>query len=527
MRNVFTLDTSALDNALTATGIEQTWKALLATRVARAGERFAYILEAEFLKGASRMERDLLQNLSIGEISVLYEYCVSQVDSSSRKDNGQYFTPDDVSSLMVREALEFRPGKWLDPCAGIGNLAWHLVNAQKDKEEFLRHQLVLADKDGLALEIARVLFTLSFQATRPNLYHEIRACFAQFDFLSVADRGEATLFENGQLDAIPAHDFVIVNPPYLGLKKDDSRFETAKSRDLYAYFLENIIKTSSGFVSVTPQSFTNAAKFSGTRRLLLEHYSSLKIYAFDNIPGNIFYGVKFGSSNSNSANSIRAAITVAKQNGTERKITSLLRWRTSERNELFSKIPEFLAESPLSAAHFPKIGTALQEFYRQLEGRPTLGSYLSSSPTDHVLYIPAAPRYFISALKRPVSRSSMKKIYFHNNDDLHLAYILLNSSIMYWWWRVMDGGMTLALETIKSLPMPRFNINFDLINRLEDSEINNKVYKKNAGSLHENVKHDVDLVSMLNEHIAPNYSKRLLRTHENSDLVQLNRQTKE
>lgn len=521
MATVFSFDTSGLDSLLAKNGLEGTWKSLLATRVSGAGSKFHHLLDATFLAGAEVLAEDALNKLTIGEISVLYEYCVAQVDASSRKDNGQYFTPDDVSELMAAEASQFRAGKWLDPCSGIGNLAWHLVNVQSDKEDFLLNQMVLSDKDGLALQIARVLFTLSFQDKRADLYEAIQSNFIEFDFLSVAESGESALFGNAQLDAIPNHDYVIVNPPYLGLKSEDSRFETAKSKDLYAYFLENIIKTSTGFVSVTPQSFTNAGKFKGTRKLLLEKYPTLKIYSFDNIPGNVFYGVKFGSSNSNTANSIRAAITVAKQEEKSRKVTSLLRWKTSERRELFDRIPEFLADVPLTINHFPKVSSVFVQLYRELQAKPRLEGLLSSSRTEHVLYVPAAPRYFISALKTSVDRASMKTLYFRSDEDMHRAYILLNSSLMYWWWRVRDGGMTLALETIKSLPMPSFSIDWELIQKLEASESQNKVYKLNAGALHENVKHDLALVSELNDIVSPKFSKRLIKTHENSELIQL------
>lgn len=521
MASVLSFDTSGLDSLLARLGLERTWKSLLKTRVSKAENQFHYIAEAPFLKDVASLETDALEGLSIGEISVLYEYCVAHVDPNSRKDNGQFFTPDDVANLMVSEALDFPEGKWLDPCSGIGNLSWHLANAQTDSEHFVENNLILSDKDPLALEIARVLFALSFQETNPRFYDAIGPCFVRFDFLSVADDSQNALFGGGQLSEIPAHDFVIVNPPYLGLKTEDTRFETSKSKDLYAYFLENIVKTSKGFVSVTPQSFTNAGKFNGTRRLLLDKYPSLKIYAFDNIPGNVFYGVKFGSSNSNAANSIRAAIMVARGDRQDRKITSLLRWKTSERKDLFARLDEFLSEAPLSEEQFPKVSSVFAGLYASLANETRLETLLSNKPTDFVLYVPAAPRYFISALKNSVERSSMKTLYFTSQDNLETAYVLLNSSLMYWWWRVQDGGMTLAMETIKSLPVPKFKVRSELVAKLEHSETSNKVYKMNAGALHENVKHDLELVAEITNSILPKFSKILLKTHENSELVQL------
>ena len=521
MANNLSFDPELFERLVDQFGLDAAWRNILASHVTAAGKKFTYILSDPFYKGFSLLEGNILSGLTIGEVGVLYEYCVAYVDAGSRKVNGQFFTPDDVAKLMVGYATKFPNGVWLDPCSGIGNLSWHLVSAQTDKELFLKNKMLLVDRDPLALEIARTLFTLDFQDKNTNLYNEIRKNFIHFDFLSVADDGASTLFDVSNLSNIPAHDYVIVNPPYLGLKSEDNRFETSKAKDLYSYFLENISKTSQGFVSVTPQSFTNAEKFRSLRRLLLREFQSLRILAFDNIPGNIFYGVKFGSGNSNKANSIRAAIMIASRNPGSREITSLLRWKTSERELFFRKITKFLAKPAFTEDFFPKVSSIFLPLYKAVSPLKRLDSLVSPRPTRFPLYVPSAPRYFISALKTPVSRASMKTIYFHNQKDMDHAYLLLNSSFMYWWWRVRDGGMTLGLETIHSLPLLEFKANQRLVSALEASEKTNMVYKMNAGALHENVKHDLGLVERLNSHIIPEFADRLIATHENSELVQL------
>jgi len=525
MGSTFAFDPGLLKKAVRKFGINAAWRNILATHVKKAGPHFEYILENSFFLDHVLLQDDLIANLSIGEIGILYEYSVALVDARSRKSNGQFFTPDDVALLMVEQTKVFPAGKWLDPCAGIGNLSWHLVNASADKEKFLIDNMVLSDRDALALIIARVLFTISFQKRIPRFFEAIESSFVKFDFLSVAEREDQLALGIGGLNQIPAHDYVIVNPPYLSIKGEDSRFETAKARDLYAYFLENIIKTSKGFVSITPQSFTNASKFRALRLLLLNNFPSLKIFAFDNIPGNIFSGIKFGSTNSNSANSIRACIMVA-GSFTERKshaITSLLRWKSGEREVFFQSINRFLCKPVLSDEYFPKVNSKFVRLYKKVSKMQTLDSLLSQKVTNYVLYVPAAPRYFISALKAPVSRTSIKTLYFRNQVDLDKAYLLLNSSFMYWWWRVRDGGMTLALETIRSLPLIDFEVDKKLIRKLAQSEVDNLVFKKNAGAVQENVKHDLALVAELNDLVCPEFSKLLILTHENSELVQLAR----
>jgi hypothetical protein len=89
---------------------------------------------------------------------------------------------------------------------------------------------------------------------------------------------------------------------------------------------------------------------------------------------------------------------------------------------------------------------------------------------------------------------------------------------MYWWWRVRDGGMTLSLQTILSLPLLAFKLDDRLILALEKSEKTNKVYKQNAGSAQENVKHSKELMKKVNQVVIPEYADLLLTLHENSEL---------
>ena len=518
MAGILDFDSSQLDILLNKYGIRNTWRGLLATHI-QGDKRFVYILETPEFKGAKFFDEDVLGGLSIGEIGILYEYSVTRVNSDSRKSNGQFFTPDDVAIFMAEFSRKFPSGKWLDPCSGIGNLSWHLVSIQDDPEKFLVERLVLSDKDKLSLLIARTLLTISFQRKHKNLFNEIADNFIEFDFLSVSSNEKLLNFDAANsLDAIPEHDYVIVNPPYLATDAD-TRFETGRARDLYAYFMENIIKTSKGFISVTPQSFTNAGKFEDLRRLMLKNYTKVTIFNFDNVPANIFRGIKFGSKNTNTANSIRAAITIAQPGRGKWKITSLLRWRSHEREELFHQAPKHLSSVDFTEEFFPKVSKRYELLYSKARSLPRLGDRISKIPTPYSLFVPSSPRYFISALKSPVKRASQHEIFFNSSKDRDMAYLLLNSSFMYWWWRVRDGGMTLSQETILSLPVPSFSVNASLIKSFEKSEKVNRVYKQNAGAAQENVKHPTELVMRVNQLIIPEFAEPLIRLHGNSDIA--------
>ena len=82
--------------------------------------------------------------------------------------------------------------------------------------------------------------------------------------------------------------------------------------------------------------------------------------------------------------------------------------------------------------------------------------------------------------------------------------------------------MTLSLTTLLSVPVPAgFVVDSVLIRELELSEKMNRVYKRNAGAVQENVKHPLGLVAQVNRVVVPEWADALLKTHENSEFVQL------
>lgn len=507
--DIRSLPTKHLANLLQDDPIEVVWKNIIFTNLLSSqGARVKYIAGCPELCNARRLEYDILEGLSIGEISILYEYSLAFVDHDSRRLEGQYFTPDDIARVMANKSVSFsHDGIWLDPCSGVGNLSFWLASIQEDPESFLRSKLFLVDKDSLALFIARYIMVTTFQRSESDLFSLISDRFISTDFLESSN--------------LPRYDYIIMNPPYVPTEVS-SIFLTSESRDVYAFFLEKAILSTKGYISITPQSFTNGTKFKVLRRLLLDNFSSINIYCFDNVPDSIFRGVKFGSQNTNKANSTRAAITVArKDNGNEKlQITPLLRWRASERQFLLSSLDKHLSSVARDVDIFPKVQRELVSLYYEVRGWPhVLGDFLATHETEYCLFIPSTPRYFISALKGRVVRSSMKQLFFCNQEQLDLAYLVLNSSYTYWWWRTNDGGMTLSDRTLLSLPIPEeLVVNPDLIREIEISEKENIVVKKNAGKDCYNVKHDLELIRRINESLLPLYSDRLIRLHNNSEV---------
>jgi len=175
-------------------------------------------------------------------------------DDTSKKKNGVYYTPEDVSLFMAQKAKKFDDGKgvWLDPCCGLGVLSITLASIQDDPIDFIKNRLIINEIDKNQLDIAISNFQEKFGVT-PRSFNE--------DFLTF----------NFNVD------YIIMNPPY---------FKYMES-DIYSYFIEKACNTTKGFVSINPISFTNGVNFKKNRESIL-NYKSITLYHFDNIPGHIF-----------------------------------------------------------------------------------------------------------------------------------------------------------------------------------------------------------------------------------------------
>jgi len=131
---------------------------------------------------------------------------------------------------------------------------------------------------------------------------------------------------------------IISNPPY-GKNTDlvNNIYNCAKTtKELYVAFMEKALYAKVPFVFITPHSFLGGNTFKELRK---ELYGG-KIFAFDNVPGNIFKGKKFGIFNSNEANSTRAAISILNPNSKDIYVAPFIRFKTEERSKILNK--EFL-----------------------------------------------------------------------------------------------------------------------------------------------------------------------------------------
>lgn len=442
-----------IDNYLTQYGLKETWYSLLYN-----------LSKDERIEHNNNIAENFLEEKSFYEISDLYEYSLSFVDKLNKKQNGQYYTSRDVCVMMAKQSLEFQNGIWCDPCCGIGNLSYELLNLHPE----MIHTMQFFDIDETALFVCRFLLSRFFNVDMDEIKHNFHNC---------------SFLENNDV----SYDYIIMNPPYNG---------KIVGEDLYITFMKKACENK-GFISVTPQGFTNSINKSAIElKDKINSFSHYKIYCFDNIPGCLFCGRKKGIFNTNGANSVRAAITVCNNFNNEKLITPLMRWKNDERKKLFEQLDNNLTESIYDGK---KIYKLFKETAIFLNGDRKIEDLFSKEKTEYILYIPSTPRYYITASKRFLNRSSYHELYFNNINDLNTAYLIINSALMYWWWKISDGGMTLSAETIKNLKFNSIDINMSLVHKLEEEENTCLVSKINAGKANENIKHSAQLLKELDE----------------------------
>ena len=444
----------------------------------------------------------------------LYEDGLAFANKIEKKSMGKYYTPIDVANVMSSYLLELPGENICDLCCGTGNLIISVLESIGDaqaREKLKNGNIYLYDIDDIAMSICKAIIENKYGDCANNLHLIHQDCL------------DPNLH-------FPKNAKVISNPPY---GKQDSLKNTSyscgkKTKELYVAFMEKIINEQVPGVIITPHSFLGGTTFKILRKEMGD--GGGKIFAFDNVPGNIFKGKKFGIFNSNEANSTRAAITVFNPSLKEKgyQIAQFIRFKTDEREQILNC--DFL-NSLLPNAYQKGTGDI---FYRLEKGTENISSYwlqqkrflkdlISNTPTNYKLDIPNTCRYFTTASVKELKRTGKIILYFKDEESLYLAYAFINSSLCYYYHRMCNGGITYPKTLLVSMPVfgsVTAELK-DFCNQMISEEEKYIVRKKNAGTFQENIKFPIEYRNILNQLILNQVNistDNLLKVHKNSCL---------
>lgn len=440
----------------------------------------------------------------------LYEDGLAYENKIEKKAMGKYYTPIDVAEVMAKYLLEL-PGKNIcDLCCGTGNLilaVLDIMGQDKAVEALQQGHIYLYDIDETAMKICKAILIQKYGNCAENINMINDDCLRKDIHF-------------------PDDCKIISNPPY---GKQDSlikyHYACAKStKELYVAFMEKILIEKAPGVIITPHSFLGGNTFKVLRKEL--NAVGGYIFAFDNVPANIFKGKKFGIFNSNEANSTRAAITVINPDKKGFQVAPFIRFKSDDRNTVLTNefltnlLPDTIQNNKDDILYRIEKGTE-DMVNKWLSQKKTLSTLLSTTPTEYKMDVPNTCRYFTTGAKRTLSRSGKITIYFKDEDSFYLGYAFINSSLCYYWHRMCNGGITYPISLLKSMPI--FGEVTDNLKKFCDKMITEEetyiVLKKNAGAFQENIKFPMNYHNMLNclllqqINATPN---TLMRVHANS-----------
>ena len=213
-----------------------------------------------------------------------YEYLIGQFASETGKKAGEFYTPQAVSQILTRVAIQGQEDKQgllvYDAAMGSGSL---LLNAKKysNKPDFIRY-------------FGQELSTTTYNLARMNMF--LHGVNPEYQTLRNAD----TLDADWPTDEETDFDMVLMNPPYSAKWSaaqgflNDPRFSdygvlAPKSKADYAFLLHGYyhLKNTGTMAIILPHGvlFRGAAE-GKIRQKLIDNGA---IYAIIGLPANLFY----------------------------------------------------------------------------------------------------------------------------------------------------------------------------------------------------------------------------------------------
>ncbi len=444
--------------------------------------------------------------IDIKNFGELYEIGLATQDKVLKKKSGQYYTPDDVAKVMSEWLLHCDGDAVCDVACGTGKLILtylEMLGYDKARDLISSGKLYLYDFDHVALKICRTTIAIKYGLDIAESINDVFCDFLDRDI------------------KLPENCKVISNPPYAQLNKIQEYWEHTNvlldTKEFYSAFMEKVFKQAKSTVIITPFSFINGSKFYSLRREMCLTGTGF-IVAFDNVPGNIFCGRKHGIFNTNTANSVRASITVFHQDKSMKgfRVSPLIRFKNEERERLLKTdvlektIPDYYQIVDKNNESFKKIDASLTEIFDSwtCKSKFLLKDLLSKNENEFLIDTPNTCRYFTTASSKKLSRTGSITVFAKDKKSFNLIYCLINSSFAYWWWRIYDGGITYPVGLFNNLPIPLNLLTDDddkFFEKITDEMTRNEskfiVTKLNAGVAQENIKFPENYREMINNRL--------------------------
>lgn len=214
-------------------------------------------------------------------------YAKSTTDKH-KKDNGQFFTPKQISDFMANLA---KPNSdkisILDPGCGTAILSCSLIEKLVSDSDIKKIDLTLYETDNsVVTQTKSVTDYLAKWLDKKNI--KFTYTINESDF--IIDNSEA--FNSNSLfgtENVKQFDYIISNPPYFKISKADKRASIAKELvygqpNIYSIFMglsAKLLKSKGELIFIIPRSFAAGNYFKAFRQAFFNEVSISDIHIFE------------------------------------------------------------------------------------------------------------------------------------------------------------------------------------------------------------------------------------------------------
>ncbi|MDR1886906.1 MAG: Eco57I restriction-modification methylase domain-containing protein [Prevotellaceae bacterium] len=225
----------------------------------------------------------------VGFADRLGAYYTATVSQTFKKDNGQFFTPQEIAQFMGSLAsTDKKEINILDPGCGTAILTCALVENIVNRNPTIETvHLTAYETDCHLISLSeKALSYLKEWLSHKGVTLQYVVCVHDFILENYDCLNSSGLNFS---DRKQTFDFIISNPPYFKLSKDDSRVKAAKmiingQPNIYALFLAiatRMLKNDAEMIFIVPRSFTSGRYFNRFRDYFFRYAQLNFIHLFD------------------------------------------------------------------------------------------------------------------------------------------------------------------------------------------------------------------------------------------------------